>query len=52
MSKLPMTAAGHVILEDELNQRIRIERSRLIAAVVVVAIVAGVHSLAGQWREQ
>jgi hypothetical protein len=24
----------------------------LIAAVVVVAIVAGVHSLAGQWREQ
>ena len=30
MSKLPMTAAGHLILEDELNQRFRIERPRLV----------------------
>jgi transcription elongation factor GreA len=33
MSKLPMTAAGHVILEDELNQRIRVERPRLVQRI-------------------
>src|SRR5215470_8280006 len=30
MSKLPMTAAGHTALEDELKQRVRIERPRLV----------------------
>src|SRR5262249_16785819 len=30
MSKLPMTAAGHSALEDELKQRIRVERPRLV----------------------
>src|SRR3974377_494152 len=29
MNKLPMTAAGHVALEDELKHRIRAERPRL-----------------------
>jgi transcription elongation factor GreA len=33
MSKLPMTAAGHTALEDELNQRIRIERPRLVQRI-------------------
>jgi len=33
MSKLPMTAAGHLILEDELNQRFRVERPRLIQRI-------------------
>src|SRR5499427_8095151 len=30
MSKLPMTAAGHAVLEDELKQRLRVERPRLV----------------------
>src|SRR5579859_4734678 len=33
MSKLPMTAAGHSVLEDELNQRTRIERARLVQRI-------------------
>ena len=33
MSKLPMTAAGHRILEDELNQRFRVERPRLVQRI-------------------
>jgi transcription elongation factor GreA len=33
MSKLPMTAAGHTTLENELNQRIRIERPRLVQRI-------------------
>jgi transcription elongation factor GreA len=33
MSKLPMTAAGHAALEDELKQRIRIERPRLVQRI-------------------
>jgi transcription elongation factor GreA len=33
MSKLPMTSAGHLILEDELNQRFRVERPRLIQRI-------------------
>src|ERR1700674_2644718 len=33
MSKLPMTAAGHSVLEDELNQRIRVERPRLVQRI-------------------
>lgn len=33
MTKLPMTAAGHAALEEELNQRIRVERPRLIQRV-------------------
>jgi transcription elongation factor GreA len=33
MSKLPMTAAGHVALEDELKQRIRFERPRLVQRI-------------------
>ncbi len=33
MSKLPMTAAGHTALEDELKQRIRIERPRLVQRI-------------------
>jgi transcription elongation factor GreA len=30
MSKLPMTAAGHSALEDELKQRVRVERPRVV----------------------
>jgi transcription elongation factor GreA len=33
MSKLPMTAAGHSALEDELKQRIRIERPHLVGRI-------------------
>src|SRR5262249_39125063 len=33
MSKLPMTAAGHTALEDELQQRVRIERPRLVQRI-------------------
>src|SRR5215831_14569803 len=33
MSKLPMTAAGHSALEDELKQRIRVERPRLVERI-------------------
>src|SRR5215471_4663193 len=33
MTKLPMTAAGHSALEDELMQRIRVERPRLIQRI-------------------
>ena len=33
MNKLPMTAAGHAALEDELKHRIRVERPRLIQTV-------------------
>jgi len=33
MNKLPMTAAGHSVLEDELNQRIRVERPRLVQRI-------------------
>src|SRR5215472_5974141 len=33
MAKLPMTAAGHTALENELNQRIGVERPRLIQRV-------------------
>jgi transcription elongation factor GreA len=33
MSKLPMTAAGHSALEDELKHRIRIERPRLVQRI-------------------
>jgi transcription elongation factor GreA len=33
MSKLPMTAAGHAALEDELKQRIRVERPRLVQRI-------------------
>jgi transcription elongation factor GreA len=33
MNKLPMTAAGHLALEDELNQRIRVERPRLVQRI-------------------
>lgn len=33
MTKLPMTAAGHAALEEELNQRIAVERPRLIQRV-------------------
>ena len=33
MTKLPMTAAGHTALEEELNQRIGVERPRLIQRV-------------------
>jgi transcription elongation factor GreA len=33
MNKLPMTAGGHSALEDELTNRIRIERPRLIQRV-------------------
>ena len=33
MIKLPMTAAGHVALEDELSQRIGVERARLIQRI-------------------
>jgi transcription elongation factor GreA len=30
MNKLPMTAAGHSALQDELKHRIQVERSRLV----------------------
>ena len=33
MNKLPMTARGHSALEDELTNRIRIERPRLIQRI-------------------
>jgi len=33
MNKLPMTAGGHSVLEDELTNRIRIERPRLIQRI-------------------
>jgi transcription elongation factor GreA len=33
MSKLPMTAAGHLALEHELNHRIRVERPRLVQRI-------------------
>jgi transcription elongation factor GreA len=33
MSKLPMTAAGHSALEDELKHRIRVERPRLVERI-------------------
>ena len=33
MTKVPMTVAGHAALENELNQRIRVERPRLIQRV-------------------
>jgi transcription elongation factor GreA len=33
MSKLPMTAVGHTALEDELKQRIRVERPRLVERI-------------------
>ena len=33
MSKLPMTAAGHSALEDELKHRIRVERPRLLQRI-------------------
>jgi transcription elongation factor GreA len=33
MNKLPMTAAGHSALEDELKQRIRVERPRLVQRI-------------------
>jgi hypothetical protein len=33
MNKLPMTAAGHAALEDELSQRIRGERPRLVRRI-------------------
>ena len=33
MNKLPMTAGGHSALQDELTNRIRIERPRLIQRI-------------------
>lgn len=33
MTKLPMTAAGHAALEDELKRRIGVERPRLIQRI-------------------
>ena len=30
MTKLPMTTAGYSVLQDELNQRMAVERPRLI----------------------
>jgi len=33
MSKLPMTAEGHSALEDELKQRTRVERARLVQRI-------------------
>jgi transcription elongation factor GreA len=33
MSKLPMTAAGHSALEDELKQRVRVERPRVVQRI-------------------
>ncbi len=33
MEKLPMTAAGHTALEDELKHRLRVERPRIIQQI-------------------
>jgi transcription elongation factor GreA len=33
MDRLPVTAAGHAALEDELQHRIRVERPRLIQRI-------------------
>jgi transcription elongation factor GreA len=33
MNKLPMTAAGHLVLEEELKHRIQAERPRLIMRI-------------------
>jgi transcription elongation factor GreA len=33
MTKVPMTAAGHAALEEELKQRIRVERPRLVQRI-------------------
>jgi transcription elongation factor GreA len=33
MNRFPITAAGHVALEDELKHRIRVERPRLIQRI-------------------
>jgi transcription elongation factor GreA len=33
MIKLPMTAAGHLVLEEELKRRIQVERPRLIQRI-------------------
>ena len=33
MNKLPMTAAGHSVLEDELEQRIRVERPHILERI-------------------
>jgi transcription elongation factor GreA len=33
MAKFPVTAAGHAALEEELRQRIRIERPRLVQRI-------------------
>jgi transcription elongation factor GreA len=33
MNKLPMTAAGHLVLEEELKHRIQVERPRLIKRI-------------------
>jgi len=33
MTKIPMTVAGHAALEEELNQRIGLERPRLIQRI-------------------
>jgi transcription elongation factor GreA len=33
MNKIPMTAAGHLLLEEELRHRIRLERPRLIRRI-------------------
>jgi transcription elongation factor GreA len=33
MNKLPITAAGHLALENELKQRIRVERPRLVQRI-------------------
>ena len=33
MNRLPITAAGHAALEDELKHRIRVERTRLIQRI-------------------
>src|SRR6516225_11942199 len=50
MNKLPMTAAGHSALEDELKQRIQVERPhfvrRILEAIGTEADVAGAYSFA------
>jgi transcription elongation factor GreA len=33
MSRLPITAAGHAALEDELKQRTQVERARLVQRI-------------------
>jgi transcription elongation factor GreA len=33
MTKVPMTAAGHAALEDELKQRTQVERARLVQRI-------------------